>query len=49
MNELHRQIVPAGRMQAALEVARFVALLDRDEAERMNGAIVDLTGGRRSL
>ena len=47
MEKLHQRISPAGRMQAADEIATFVALLaDRSEATAaLNGAVVDFTFG----
>lgn len=41
----HRQMIPAGRMLTVDEVGRFVSLLLREEAEWLNGATIDFTGG----
>jgi NAD(P)-dependent dehydrogenase (short-subunit alcohol dehydrogenase family) len=41
----HAQLIPAGRMCTPEEVARFVPLLLRDEADWFNGATIDFTGG----
>lgn len=49
MHKLHKSIVPAGRMQTADDVAKFVSLMVREESAWMNGAIVDLTGGAPSM
>jgi NAD(P)-dependent dehydrogenase (short-subunit alcohol dehydrogenase family) len=45
VEEVHRRIVPAGRMCTTDEVGRFVSLLLDDRAEWMNGATIDFTGG----
>ena len=41
----HARLIPAGRMCTVEEVARFVPLLLRDEADWFNGATIDFTGG----
>jgi len=41
----HSRLIPAGRMQTAEEVAKFVSVLVRDECEFFNGAVIDFTGG----
>lgn len=41
----HAEMIPAGRMCTMEEVARFVALLLRDDATWLNGATIDFTGG----
>ncbi len=45
IEELHRRMVPAGRMCTAEEVGRCVSLLMRDDAAWFNGATIDFTGG----
>jgi NAD(P)-dependent dehydrogenase (short-subunit alcohol dehydrogenase family) len=46
LEQVHGQIIPAGRMCTLEEVARFVASsLLRDEAAWFNGSTVDFTGG----
>lgn len=45
MEEVHREMIPAGRMGTVEEVARVVSLLTRDEMEWFNGATIDYTGG----
>jgi NAD(P)-dependent dehydrogenase (short-subunit alcohol dehydrogenase family) len=45
MTEVHREMIPAGRMCTLEEVARLVSLLSRDETEWFNGATIDFTGG----
>jgi NAD(P)-dependent dehydrogenase (short-subunit alcohol dehydrogenase family) len=46
LEEANCAMIPAGRMCTVEEVARFVSLLLRDEAEWMNGATIDFTGGQ---
>ena len=45
MDEVHREMIPAGRMGTVEEVARLVSLLTSDEMEWFNGATIDYTGG----
>lgn len=45
MAEVHREMIPAGRMCTVEEVARVVSVLARDEMEWFNGATIDITGG----
>jgi NAD(P)-dependent dehydrogenase (short-subunit alcohol dehydrogenase family) len=45
LEELHRQMNPAGRMCTVQEVARFAATLVGEETEWFNGATIDFTGG----
>lgn len=42
---IHREMIPAGRIGNAEEVARLVSYLSRDESEWFNGATIDFTGG----
>jgi NAD(P)-dependent dehydrogenase (short-subunit alcohol dehydrogenase family) len=46
LDAANRAMIPAGRMCTVEEVGRFVSLLLRDEAEWMNGATIDFTGGQ---
>lgn len=43
--EVHREMIPAGRMCTSEEVARFVSFLAGEESDWFNGATIDLTGG----
>lgn len=45
LTELHKSIVPMGRMQTASDVANLVKMLLTPEASWINGAIIDGTGG----
>jgi NAD(P)-dependent dehydrogenase (short-subunit alcohol dehydrogenase family) len=46
LEEVHRRLIPAGRMCTLEEVARMVAsMLLREEAAWFNGSTVDFTGG----
>jgi NAD(P)-dependent dehydrogenase (short-subunit alcohol dehydrogenase family) len=45
VEEVHRELTPAGRICTTPEVARFVSLLARPETEWLNGAMIDFTGG----
>jgi NAD(P)-dependent dehydrogenase (short-subunit alcohol dehydrogenase family) len=45
MEEVHAQMIPAGRMCTVEEVARFVSLLMRDECAWFNGTTIDFMGG----
>jgi NAD(P)-dependent dehydrogenase (short-subunit alcohol dehydrogenase family) len=45
MEEVHREMIPAGRMCTLEEVARFVSILTREETGWLNGATIDFTGG----
>lgn len=45
LERVHAKMIPAGRMLQLDEVARFVSVLCRDEAEWFNGATIDFTGG----
>ncbi|MEQ8953899.1 MAG: SDR family oxidoreductase, partial [Gammaproteobacteria bacterium] len=42
---VHRHLLAAGRTCTTKEVARFVALLTREDTEWFNGATIDFTGG----
>jgi len=42
---VHREMIPAGRMQTVEEVARFVSVLAGDAGAWFNGATIDFTGG----
>lgn len=45
LEDVHREMIPAGRMCTLEEVARFVAVLLRDDTAWFNGATIDFTGG----
>lgn len=45
LEEVHREMIPAGRMCTVEEVARFVCLLTREETAWFNGATIDFLGG----
>jgi NAD(P)-dependent dehydrogenase (short-subunit alcohol dehydrogenase family) len=45
IEEVHRDLIPAGRICTVDDVARFVSLLTRPETEWLNGAMIDFTGG----
>jgi NAD(P)-dependent dehydrogenase (short-subunit alcohol dehydrogenase family) len=45
LEDAHRAMIPAGRMCTLEEVARFVAVLTREETAWLNGATIDFTGG----
>ena len=45
LDAIHRDLIPAGRMCTAEEVARFVSVLAREETHWLNGATIDFTGG----
>jgi NAD(P)-dependent dehydrogenase (short-subunit alcohol dehydrogenase family) len=45
MADVHREMIPAGRMCTLEEVARIVSVLSRDETAWFNGATIDFTGG----
>ena len=45
VDAIHRDLIPAGRMCTAEEVARFVSVLAREETHWLNGATIDFTGG----
>ena len=45
LEAVHREIIPAGRMGTAEEVARLVSLLCREDTLWFNGATIDFTGG----
>ncbi|PYO40065.1 MAG: oxidoreductase [Gemmatimonadetes bacterium] len=45
LNAIHRELIPAGRMGTAEDVARFVSVLARGETHWLNGATIDFTGG----
>ena len=45
LEAIHRQLIPAGRIGAADDVARFVSILAREETHWLNGATIDFTGG----
>jgi NAD(P)-dependent dehydrogenase (short-subunit alcohol dehydrogenase family) len=45
MEDVHREMIPAGRMCTLEEVAGIVSVLSRDETEWFNGATIDFTGG----
>jgi NAD(P)-dependent dehydrogenase (short-subunit alcohol dehydrogenase family) len=45
VEEVHRELIPAGRICTVEDVARFVSLLTRAEAHWVNGAMIDFTGG----
>ena len=45
LEEAHREMIPAGRMNTLEEVGSFVSLLLRDEAAWLNGATIDFSGG----
>jgi NAD(P)-dependent dehydrogenase (short-subunit alcohol dehydrogenase family) len=43
--DVHREMIPAGRMCTVEEVAQLVSVLSRDETAWFNGATIDFTGG----
>ena len=45
LEEVHAEMIPAGRMCTLEEVARFVSLLTREETAWFNGATIDFLGG----
>jgi NAD(P)-dependent dehydrogenase (short-subunit alcohol dehydrogenase family) len=45
MEEIHREMIPAGRMCTLDEVAQMVSMLTRPETEWFNGATIDFLGG----
>ena len=45
MEEVHRAMIPAGRMCTLEEVAGIVSVLAREESRWFNGATIDYTGG----
>ncbi len=45
LEEVHRRIIPAGRMCTIGEVGRFVSLLADERSEWINGAMIDFSGG----
>jgi NAD(P)-dependent dehydrogenase (short-subunit alcohol dehydrogenase family) len=45
VEEIHRELVPAGRICTTEDVGRFVSILARPETEWLNGAMIDFTGG----
>ena len=45
IEEVHRGLIPAGRICTVEDVARFVSLLARPETDWLNGAMIDFTGG----
>lgn len=45
LQDLHKAIVPAGRIQTTADVAQLVKMLISPEAQWINGAIIDGTGG----
>jgi len=45
VEEIHRDLVPAGRICTTEDVARFVSILARAETDWLNGAMIDFTGG----
>ena len=48
MEDVHREMIPAGRMCTVDEVARFVSVLAREEGAWFNGATIDFTGAMTS-
>jgi len=45
VDEVHKELIPAGRICTVEDVARFVSVLARPETHWMNGAMIDFTGG----
>jgi len=45
VDEVHRDLIPAGRICTVEDVARFVSILAREETHWLNGAMIDFTGG----
>ena len=45
IEEVHCDLIPAGRICTVDDVARFVSLLARPETDWLNGAMIDFTGG----
>src|SRR5437899_165980 len=45
IEEVHRGLIPAGRICTVEDVARFVSLLARPETDWLTGAMIDFTGG----
>lgn len=45
LDAIHRDLIPAGRMSTAEDVAQFVSILAREETHWLNGATIDFTGG----
>jgi NAD(P)-dependent dehydrogenase (short-subunit alcohol dehydrogenase family) len=45
LDAIHRDLIPAGRMSTAEDVAQFVSILAREETHWFNGATIDFTGG----
>lgn len=45
VDEVHRDLIPAGRICTVEDVASFVSILARPETHWMNGAMIDFTGG----
>ena len=45
LEDVHREMIPAGRMCTLEDVGRVVSFLARDEGEWFNGATIDFTGG----
>lgn len=45
MDEVHRDLIPAGRICTVEDVAQFVSILARPETHWLNGATIDFTGG----
>jgi len=45
IDEVHRDLIPAGRICTVDDVGRFVSILAREETHWVNGAMIDFTGG----
>jgi NAD(P)-dependent dehydrogenase (short-subunit alcohol dehydrogenase family) len=45
LEAIHADLIPAGRMSTAEDVAAFVSILAREETGWLNGATIDFTGG----
>ncbi len=45
LEAVHANLIPAGRMSTAEDVAAFVSILAREESAWLNGATIDFTGG----
>ncbi len=45
LEEVHRAMIPAGRILTGEDVAQFVSILAREETHWLNGATIDYTGG----
>ncbi len=45
VDEVHKELIPAGRICTVDDVARFVSVLARPETQWVNGAMIDFTGG----